>query len=33
VTIDYRDGLRYPHLERVAGSAARLDAVLAPAAR
>ena len=30
VTINYRGGLRYPHLERVAGSPAMLDAILAP---
>jgi predicted metalloprotease with PDZ domain len=30
VRIDYHDGLRYPHLERVAGSPARLDDILAP---
>jgi predicted metalloprotease with PDZ domain len=30
VRIDYHDGLRYPHLERVAGTPARLDDILAP---
>jgi predicted metalloprotease with PDZ domain len=30
VTIDYRGGLRYPHLERVAGVEDRLDEILAP---
>ncbi len=30
VSIDYHGGLRYPHLERVAGTADRLDDVLAP---
>jgi predicted metalloprotease with PDZ domain len=30
VTIDYRDGLRYPHLERDAAAADRLAAILAP---
>ena len=30
VKIDYRDGLRYPRLERVAGAPARLDDILAP---
>jgi predicted metalloprotease with PDZ domain len=33
VTIDYRGGLRYPHLERVADSADRLEAVFAPRGR
>jgi predicted metalloprotease with PDZ domain len=28
--LDYHAGLRYPHLERVAGQAARLDEILAP---
>ena len=28
VTIDYRDGLRYPHLERDASIPARLDDIL-----
>ena len=28
--IDYRDGLKYPHLERIAGSDDRLGAILAP---
>jgi predicted metalloprotease with PDZ domain len=30
VRIDYRGGLRYPHLERVAGTADRLTAIQAP---
>jgi len=31
VTLDYRGGLRYPRLERIAGTPERLDsAVLAP---
>ena len=30
VSIPYRDGLRYPRLERVAGTPARLDQILAP---
>ena len=30
VRIDYRGGLRYPHLERIAGKAASLDTILAP---
>ncbi len=30
VTIDYRGGLRYPHLERIAGKPALLDNILAP---
>ncbi len=30
VTIDYHDGLRYAHLERLAGTPALLDEVLAP---
>ncbi len=30
VEIDYHDGLRYPHLERVEGAPARLDDILAP---
>ena len=30
IAIDYHDGLRYPHLERVAGTPDRLDAILAP---
>ncbi len=30
VQVSYSGGLRYPHLERVAGTAARLDAILAP---
>jgi predicted metalloprotease with PDZ domain len=29
VKIDYRGGLRYPRLERVAGTPARLDDILA----
>jgi predicted metalloprotease with PDZ domain len=33
VTIDYREGLRYPHLERVADAPDRLEAVLAPRQR
>jgi predicted metalloprotease with PDZ domain len=32
VRIDYRDGLRYPHLEPIAGKADGLQAVLAPRA-
>ena len=28
--IDYRDGLKYPHLERIAGTPDRLGAILAP---
>ncbi|HEV7490033.1 MAG TPA: peptidase M61 [Rhodanobacteraceae bacterium] len=28
--VDYRDGLKYPHLERIAGSADHLSAILAP---
>lgn len=32
VTIDYRDGLRYPHLEPVAGREDRLSKLLAPRA-
>ena len=31
VTLDYHGGMRYPHLERVEGTPARLDAILAPA--
>jgi hypothetical protein len=30
VDVDYHGGLRYPQLERVEGSADRLDAILAP---
>ena len=30
VTIDYRDGLRYPHLVRIEGTPDRLSAILAP---
>ena len=30
VRIDYAGGLRYPRLERLAGSPARLDAILTP---
>jgi hypothetical protein len=30
VTLDYHGGLRVPHLERVEGTPARLDDVLAP---
>jgi hypothetical protein len=30
VRIDYREGLRYPHLERVAGSRDRLSELLRP---
>jgi predicted metalloprotease with PDZ domain len=30
VALDYHGGLRVPHLERVAGTPARLDEVLAP---
>lgn len=33
VTIDYRDGLRYPHLEREPGTTDRLADVLAPRSR
>jgi predicted metalloprotease with PDZ domain len=32
VDVDYHDGLRYPHLERVASTPARLDDILAPRA-
>jgi len=31
VSLDYHGGMRYPHLQRVEGTAARLDAILAPA--
>ncbi len=31
VTLDYHGGMRYPHLERLEGTADRLDAILAPA--
>jgi len=30
VNLDYHGGLRYPHLERVEGTPALLDAVIAP---
>jgi predicted metalloprotease with PDZ domain len=30
VRLDYHDGLRYPHLERIAGTTDRLNAILAP---
>ena len=30
VPIDYHGGLRYPHLERIAGTQDRLDDILAP---
>ncbi|MGY0799806.1 M61 family metallopeptidase [Lysobacter sp. A286] len=30
LTLDYRDGLKYPHLERIAGSKDRLSRILAP---
>ena len=30
VRVDYHDGLKYPHLERIAGTPDRLDAILAP---
>ncbi|HUA78762.1 MAG TPA: M61 family peptidase [Dyella sp.] len=30
VTLDYRDGLRYPHLQRIAGTPDRLSALLKP---
>ena len=30
VSSDYRGGLRYPHLERIEGTPAQLDAILAP---
>jgi hypothetical protein len=30
VSIDYHGGLRYPHLERIAGTPDRLDEILAP---
>ena len=30
VTVDYQGGLRYPHLERIAGTPAYLDDILAP---
>ncbi len=33
VRIDYHDGLRYPHLERVASTPAHLDDILAPQVR
>ena len=28
LSLDYRDGLRYPHLERIAGSKDRFAAIL-----
>jgi predicted metalloprotease with PDZ domain len=31
VSLDYHDGMRYPHLERVEATPDRLDAILAPA--
>lgn len=31
VSLDYHGGMRYPHLERVESTPARLDAILAPA--
>jgi hypothetical protein len=31
VSLDYHGGMRYPHLERVEGTPARLDEILAPA--
>ncbi|WP_181444191.1 hypothetical protein [Pseudoxanthomonas sp. z9] len=30
VRIDYRDGLRYPHLQRIPGAEDRLSKILAP---
>jgi hypothetical protein len=30
VIIDYHEGLRYPHLERVGGLSPSLDAILQP---
>lgn len=30
ITIDYRGGLRYPHLEKITGKAGAIDAILAP---
>ena len=30
VRIDYREGPKYPHLERIAGAPNHLDAILAP---
>ena len=30
VTLDYHGGLRHPHLERVAATPDRLDAIFAP---
>lgn len=30
VRVDYREGLKYPHLERIAGAADRLSAILEP---
>lgn len=31
--LDYHDGLRYPHLQRIANAPARLDAILSPKAQ
>lgn len=33
IELDYHDGLRYPHLERIPGTPDRLSAILAPRAR
>ena len=30
VTLDYRDGLKFPHLQRIEGSKDRLSGILAP---
>jgi hypothetical protein len=30
VRLDYHEGLRYPHLERIAGTPDRLSLILAP---
>jgi predicted metalloprotease with PDZ domain len=30
VRVDYREGLKYPHLERIAGTPDRLSSILAP---
>jgi hypothetical protein len=30
VQLDYHDGLRYPHLERIRGASDRLSQILAP---
>jgi hypothetical protein len=30
VRLDYREGLKYPHLERIAGTQDRLSKILAP---